>query len=312
MTNNYLITVILPTYNGATRGEGKYLKQAIESLLSQTYENFELIVVNDGSTDNTEEIIEQYKDKRIIYLKHDTNRGPAATRNTGLKKATGEYVAFLDDDDCFYKDKLEEQINFMINKQTNVAICSGDIIDEDNKIIGETKKYFKSIKAIDIYLNKVNIFPTTLMVSKNIINSTMNFKEYLKGPEDWDYAIRLALKHNILYLPKKLFAYRLHKSNLTKNLEAMFFYRLLSSFELKNEFIKYFNKPDHYYFYNLHSVYNIDSLKEFRKFYKIVSPLGKAPFEWEIKYFLSYFPFLTKLIVKLKLKDKFYKFVQKY
>ena len=84
----YKISVILPTYNGATRGGGKYLREAIESVLNQTYENFELIIINDGSTDNTEEIIKEYKDKRIIYLKHNENKGVYAARNKGLKKAT--------------------------------------------------------------------------------------------------------------------------------------------------------------------------------------------------------------------------------
>ena len=305
------ISVILPTYNGATRGEGKYLKQAIESVLNQSYSNFELIIINDGSKDNTEEIIKQYKDNRIIYLKHDINKGPAAARNTALKEATGEYIAFLDDDDYYLPNKLEDQLKFMIKNNVNISICGGFIIKENNKFLYLSKnKVKKFIHTLDIYLDKINFFPDTIMIKNNM--KDILFKENLKAAVDWDYVLRLSMREKILMFPQRLFAYRIHQSNLTKNLESIFYYRLLISFELKNELIKYFNKPEHYYFYNLHSVYSINSLKEFRKFYKIVNPLGKAPIEWKIKYLLSYFPFLTKLTVKLKLKDKFYKFVQNY
>jgi glycosyltransferase involved in cell wall biosynthesis len=308
------ISVILPTYNGATRGEGKYLKQAIESVFSQTYENFELIVVNDGSTDNTEEIIKQYKDERIVYLKHDTNNGPAAARNTGLKKATGEYIAFLDDDDYFYKDKLRVQISFMIEKDASVCVCNGEFIDKNNnKLRKAINKGFKiGTKDIFLYTNTINVFPTTLMVKSNVIEDVGYFKNYLKGPEDWDFMIRISLQYDIFVLSKILFAYRIHDTNLVKNLDGMFYNRLFSSYELKRELIKYVRKPEHYYFYNLHTVYYLDRLKEFRKFYKITAPLGKAPLEWKIKYICSYSIRLTKFLIRLKIKRMFSLFFDNY
>jgi glycosyltransferase involved in cell wall biosynthesis len=306
------ITVILPTYNGATRGNGKYLREAIESVLGQTYKNFELIIINDCSTDNTEDIIKEYNDERIIYLKHNENKGPSAARNTGLMKAVGEYIAFLDDDDFYYENKLEEQLNFMLINSVYISASNGNIIDENNKEIGETKNNsIKRITVNDIYLNNATIFPTAVMIKRSLINN-IYFKEYLKGPEDWDFMLRLSIKYDVMAYPKKLFAYRLHNSNISKNLECILFYRLMISFELKKELIKYFRKPEHYYFYNLHCVYNLNCLKEFRKYYKIVNPLGKAPIEWKTKYILSYFPFITKLIVKYKLKENFIKLFKNY
>jgi len=119
MTNNYLITVILPTYNAGTRGGGIYLREAIESVLKQTYEKFELIIVNDGSTDNTENIVSNYSDHRIKYI-YQRNAGQAEARNTGLKHAKGNYICFLDDDD-YYESKLEKQLYYLIENNHDVV-----------------------------------------------------------------------------------------------------------------------------------------------------------------------------------------------
>jgi glycosyltransferase involved in cell wall biosynthesis len=302
------ISVILPTYNGGTRGDGKYLKQAIESVLNQTYENFGLIIINDGSKDNTEEIIQSYKDNRIIYLKHESNKGLPSARNTGLKKATGEYIAFVDDDDYYYKNKLEEQINFMIENNINVCVCNGDIVDKNKNKLRTTNNLKSSINTEDIFLytNTISVFPTTLMINRSVFKEVGYFKEYLRYSEDWDFMIRVSYKYQILVLSKILFAYRIHDTNLVKNSDGMFFCRLFSSYELKQELIKYVRKYEHYYFYCLHAVYHLEKLKEFRKYYKIVAPLGKAPMEWKIKYLCSYSATLTKLLIKLKIKKIFF------
>ena len=106
-TQNELISVIIPSYNS-----GKFLGEAIESVVNQTYKNIEIIVINDGSTDNTEEIAKKWqkRDERVRYLKHKENKGPSAARNTGIKNSRGEYIAFLDDDDEWLPEKLERVI----------------------------------------------------------------------------------------------------------------------------------------------------------------------------------------------------------
>ena len=134
-TSNNLVSVILPTYNGATRGNGEYLRQALESVLNQSYENFELIIINDGSTDNTENLIKSYRDKRIIYLKNESNKGLGATRNRGLRIVKGDYICFLDDDDLYYENRINTQLNKMLEDNSDVSICGVDIIDEKGKII---------------------------------------------------------------------------------------------------------------------------------------------------------------------------------
>lgn len=103
-----LVSIIMPSYN-----TGNYIAESIQSVLNQTYENWELIIVDDCSTDNTDEIVASFKDERIKYFKNETNSGAALTRNRALREAQGEWIAFLDSDDLWMPEKLERQIKFM-------------------------------------------------------------------------------------------------------------------------------------------------------------------------------------------------------
>lgn len=105
---NELVSVIMPSYNTA-----KYISQSIQSVINQTYQNFELIIVDDCSTDNTDEIVKAFDDERIIYIKNDVNCGAALSRNRALRQAKGKWIAFLDSDDLWLPEKLEKQIAFM-------------------------------------------------------------------------------------------------------------------------------------------------------------------------------------------------------
>lgn len=108
--NNDLVSIIMPSYN-----TGGYIKNSIESVLAQTYENWELIIVDDCSTDDTDNIVGQFSDKRIRYLKNKKNSGAAISRNYALREAKGRWIAFLDSDDLWMPEKLEKQIAFMEN-----------------------------------------------------------------------------------------------------------------------------------------------------------------------------------------------------
>ena len=108
--NNGLVSIIMPSYN-----TGGYIKNSIESVLAQTYENWELIIVDDCSTDDTDSIVGQFSDKRIRYLKNKKNSGAAISRNYALREAKGRWIAFLDSDDLWLPEKLEKQIAFMEN-----------------------------------------------------------------------------------------------------------------------------------------------------------------------------------------------------
>ena len=105
---DYLVSIIMPAYN-----TGKYIKDSIDSVLAQTYENWELIIVDDCSTDDTEQILGSYTDPRIRFLQNEKNSGAAVSRNYGLREAKGRWIAFLDSDDTWHPEKLEKQVRFM-------------------------------------------------------------------------------------------------------------------------------------------------------------------------------------------------------
>lgn len=129
-----LVSIIMPSYN-----TGKFIKETIESVLSQTYSNWELIIVDDCSTDNTDEMVEIYlSDERIRYIKNDTNSGAAVSRNKALREAKGRWIAFLDSDDLWEKDKLDKQIAFMENNGYSFSYTKYVEIDEDSKFNGKS------------------------------------------------------------------------------------------------------------------------------------------------------------------------------
>ena len=137
MAEKPTVSIIIPTYNRA-----HLIDRSIQSVLNQTYQDFELIVVDDGSTDNTEDIIRQFqeKDKRIKYIKHDKNKGGSAARNTGIKNSRGEYIAFQDSDDEWFPEKLEKQIEIIECTDPKVGIVYSDMF----KIYNKNIKYFHS------------------------------------------------------------------------------------------------------------------------------------------------------------------------
>ena len=128
---NELVSIITPTYNCEA-----FIKKTIMSVLSQTYEKFELIIVDDCSKDRTVEIINSFSDERIILLKNEKNMGAAYSRNVAIEKARGDYLAFLDGDDLWETTKLEKQIEFMKKNNFDFSYTNYDLIDEDDKEIG--------------------------------------------------------------------------------------------------------------------------------------------------------------------------------
>ncbi len=120
-----LVSIIMPSYN-----TGKFIKESIESVLAQSYQNWELIIVDDCSTDNTDEVVSFFADEpRIRYLKNETNSGAAVSRNRALREARGRWIAFLDSDDIWYPEKLEKQIEFM--KENNYSFSYTNYIEID-------------------------------------------------------------------------------------------------------------------------------------------------------------------------------------
>ena len=129
-----LVSIVTPTYNC-----GKFITETIESVIGQTYKNWEMIIVDDCSKDNTQEIVKKYlkNDKRIKYIKFEKNQGAAIARNTAIREAKGRYIAFLDSDDLWSKDKLEKQINFMKKNSYSFTCTAYEQIDENNNLLNK-------------------------------------------------------------------------------------------------------------------------------------------------------------------------------
>lgn len=134
---NKLISVIMPTYNCA-----KFIGETIESVQKQTYNNWEIIIVDDCSKDNTEEVVNKYieKDKRIKYHRFQENQGAAKARTKAMELATGNYMAFLDSDDLWKEDKLEKQLKFMEDNNYNFTCTAYEQIDEEGNLLGKQIK----------------------------------------------------------------------------------------------------------------------------------------------------------------------------
>ena len=129
-----LVSIIMPNYNGA-----KYIKASIESVLAQTYTNWELLIVDDCSTDNSLNVMQSIVDPRIRIIRSEINSGTAVSRNYGLQQAKGRWIAFLDSDDLWVKDKLEKQITFMKNNNIAFSYTDYDVFDSSNKVVSTFK-----------------------------------------------------------------------------------------------------------------------------------------------------------------------------
>jgi len=191
-----MISIILPTYNGE-----KYINRAIDSVISQTFLDWELIIINDGSNDNTEEILKKYivKDKRIIYLSQD-NQGPNRARQKGIDNSRGEYIAFLDVDDIWIdKDKLKKQIEFLESNRDHVLVGTGVVNVDDNK---EINRYFmpETDENIRQKFLRINCFVnSSILFRKVVLNNVKNSDSLL---EDYDFCLQLGLLGKIANLKR--------------------------------------------------------------------------------------------------------------
>ena len=202
-----LVSVIMPTYNC-----GRFIEQSIRSVLAQTYTNWELIIVDDCSTDNTADIVKLFKDERIRYQCNQQNSGAAVTRNTAIQLARGRYIAFLDADDLWTPEKLEKQIAFM--KDNNYAFTYHDYIeiDENSQPIGIYVSGKKRVRKIDMM---GCCWPgcLTVMIDKDVVG-TIQVPDIRKNNDSamWLQAIQ---KADCYLLPMNMAQYRRREGSIT-------------------------------------------------------------------------------------------------
>src|SRR4030042_3541127 len=206
-----LSTVISPTYN-----QGKFIENALQSVLNQTVEDYEIIVVNDGSTDNTLEILRKYESNPKIHVYSQKNRGCPAALNLGLKLAKGRYICWLSSDDLWYGDKLEKQLEvFLKDEHLGMVYTDSDIIDEDGNII---QKHYKAgdinipLPARIRFINGCSI-----MIKKECFESIGVFDEDLKHCHDSDMWLRIGMQYRMKRVPLPLIKYRMGDNRLSAN-----------------------------------------------------------------------------------------------
>ncbi|MDY6863102.1 MAG: glycosyltransferase [Thermodesulfobacteriota bacterium] len=193
-----MISVIIPTFN-----RHRFLKDAIDSVLNQTYKDFELLVVDDGSTDGTEKIVKSF-DFPIKYV-YQEHKGVSAARNQGITFASGEYIAFLDSDDLWVKEKLEKQIN-TLKKQKKYLVCYTDEIWIYNgkRIYPKAKHKKYSGWIFEKTLPLCIISPSSVIAHKDLFSNIGGFDEGFPACEDYDMWLRISIKYPILFLEEPL------------------------------------------------------------------------------------------------------------
>ncbi|GAB4437348.1 MAG: glycosyltransferase [bacterium] len=223
------VSVIIPTYN-----RKDFLREALLSVYNQTYKDFEVIVYDDGSTDDTTQMIETIKKYYPIkYISSEINRGPSFARNRAVEAAQGRYIAFLDSDDLWLKNKLKEQICFM--KDKSIKICQTDEIwIRKGKRVNPLKKHAKpSGDVFERSLDLCLVSPSAVMMEKEIFIKHNGFDEKLPACEDYDLWLRISAKEKIYLLEKKLVIKRGgHKDQLSTAIPYLDRYRVYSMSKL--------------------------------------------------------------------------------
>jgi len=213
MEKNPKISVIIPTYNSA-----QFIAEALESVFVQTYKDYEVIVVDDGSTDNTKEVLKPYMSKiRYIYKE---NGGAASARNVGIKNARGEYIAFLDSDDLWLPEKLEKQVKYF-EEHLQVDMVFADCVRFGEEVLN-TRNGTRQLVSDDMFVNIwwYNIVPTsTVIVRKSCFEKVGLFDEAreIETAEDAEMWLRIAREYKVGYLKEVVTKYRVRTSGYSRS-----------------------------------------------------------------------------------------------
>ena len=202
-----LVSIVLPTYNGS-----KFIRESIDSCLQQTYKNIELIIVNDCSTDQTEEIIQSYHDDRIIYVKNEQNQKLPRSLNVGFSKAKGEYLTWTSDDNYYSTDAVEKMVEHLEKQEADLVYAPYKTIDETGEITGS-----RTVGEVQQVLED-NIVKACFLYKKKVQDKLGGYGIDLFLVEDYDFWIR-AVYHDFKLspIPEELYYYRFHEGSLTES-----------------------------------------------------------------------------------------------
>ncbi|AAL80893.1 glycosyl transferase [Pyrococcus furiosus DSM 3638] len=210
------VSVIIPTHNRA-----KLLKRAIISVLNQTFEDFEIIVVDDASSDNTPNIIESIKDSRIRYIRLEKNSGAPTARNIGIKKARGKFIALLDDDDEWLPRKLEVQVKKFNELEKKFGVVYGGfyyVSQQNERIIGKRLPRFRG-NVYGELLKENFIGSPTVLIRRECFKKAGLFDPKLPSSQDWDMWVRIARYYYFDYIVAK---YYVHGHQISFNINEKY------------------------------------------------------------------------------------------
>lgn len=209
---NHLVTVSMAVYNGEN-----YIKEAIDCILNQTYKNFELLIINDGSTDKSIEIINSYSDSRIKLLHNEKNSGERFTRNRAVYEAKGKYIAILDCDDLTSANRLELQYNYL-EANPEISICGtfGTVIDEFGNEFGDKIMHTCNPEYINIEMLFSNQFINSSVMYKTEVGKAIGGYVSVDIPPDYAFFSRISEKYKMANIPEYLVQYREHSQGISK------------------------------------------------------------------------------------------------
>ena len=216
MVKSPKVSVIIPIYNQA-----KFIDNAIESVLKQSYQDFEIIVINDGSTDHTEAMVKGFIDFRIRYICHKKNLCLSEARNTGIRASRGEYIALLDADDEFLPEKLDMQVKLLQNEPYDVGVvCAWSFnIDENGNYISKRCLPRKEGYIFKDLLSTNYLSVPALLIRRECFEKVGLFDSSLDGQEDWDMWIRIAKFYKFSLIKIPLAKRRIHPHRISYHLE---------------------------------------------------------------------------------------------
>jgi glycosyltransferase involved in cell wall biosynthesis len=243
------VSVVMSVYNGE-----KYLKESIDSILHQTFTDFEFIIINDGSTDETGKILSNYNDSRIKIIEQE-NLGLTKSLNKGIKLSKGEYIARMDADDISLPERFEKQIKFLdANPEFAAVGCWYYLIDEDGVIIKECKPSIKPYKIKKAFIYSSPIIHPSAMIRRKVLEEVNFYDEKFKYAQDRDLWFRILKSYKLGIIPEFLFKFRYHSSSVS----------LMEEIEQKKYYIKALEKAIQngvysrwYYIYILYTLLSV-------------------------------------------------------
>lgn len=288
------VSVILTTYNGQTRG---YLHQAIESIRSQTYKHLELIIIDDGSTDDTAGCCQKYlEDPRVSFFTQE-NKGPAAARNHGISRAKYRYIAFLDDDD-FYEPQMIEKMHDTITSQKNQNVgmiyCRTRHINKEGVIL-KTPLFSGKLPIYEALFYGNVLSTPSLLIDKIVFDTVGTFHEHLRYAEDYELWFRISKQFKVHPLDELLVNIRVHDTQLSNDPKKMELFHSLvlhQAIETASPRLKSMSDSFLYLFYlSYMKLYlGMRYFKDFRRMLLSAKEYGPISLKWRCKYWISYFP----------------------